>query len=97
MNPVNPATVSEQAVTSEVRRLSTLLESSRALSSTLDIKASLHLVLEILSRHHGAVRSLIVLLDSDTGELQLEASDGLNTPVQARYACLLYTSPSPRD
>lgn len=86
MNPVNPATVSEQAVTSEVRRLSTLLESSRALSSTLDIKASLHLVLEILSRHHGAVRSLIVLLDSDTGELQLEASDGLNTPVQARYA-----------
>ena len=51
--------------TSEVRRLSTLLEASRALSSTLDLKAALHNVLEILGQHHGAVRGMVALIDED--------------------------------
>ena len=45
----------------ESRRLSTLLEVSQALSGTLNLKSALHRVLEILAKHHGAVRSLIVL------------------------------------
>src|SRR2546423_3843644 len=60
----------------EARRLSSLLGVSQALSGTLNVKASLHHVLEILARHHGAVRGIVSLLDGD-GELRVEASDGL--------------------
>jgi Nif-specific regulatory protein len=63
---------------SEVRRLSTLLDTSQALSGTLDLKAALHRVLEVLGHHHGAVRSLVVLLDEETRDLQVEAADGLS-------------------
>src|ERR1051325_11334761 len=66
----------------ENRRLSTLLEVSQALSGTLNIKSAFHRVLEILGRHHGAVRSMIVML-RDGGELLVEASDGLDRPSQA--------------
>ena len=64
------------ATTREARRLSTLLEVSQALSGTLNLKASLHRVLEILARHHGAVRGIVSILQPD-GELRVEASDGL--------------------
>src|SRR3989449_6346068 len=60
----------------ETRRLSTLLDVSQALSGTLNLKASLHHVLEILARHHGAVRGLVSILHTD-GDLRVEASDGL--------------------
>src|SRR3954466_8932695 len=60
----------------EVRRLSTLLEVSQALSGTLNLKASLHRVLEILSRHHGAVRGIVSILE-DNGDLRVEAADGI--------------------
>jgi Nif-specific regulatory protein len=66
--------------TREIRRLSTLLDTSQALTGTIDLKAGLHRVLEILGRHHGAVRSTVVMLDEDTGQLQVEASDGLDRP-----------------
>ncbi len=59
----------------EARRLSTLLEASQALAGTLDLKSALHRVLEILAKHHGAVRSMVTLLHD--GELTVEASDGL--------------------
>jgi Nif-specific regulatory protein len=65
----------------EARRLSTLLEVSQALSGTLNIKSAFHRVLEILGRHHGAIRSMVVLL-RDGGELFVEASDGLDRPGQ---------------
>jgi len=54
------------------------LETSQALRGTLDFKVGLHRVLEILARHHGAVRSSVVVLDEQTGQLQVEASDGLD-------------------
>src|SRR5881296_3228834 len=66
--------------TSEIRRLATLLDTSQALTGTIDLKSALHRVLEVLGRHHGAVRSTIVMLDEDTGQLQVEASDGLDRP-----------------
>ena len=65
------------ARTRETRRLSTLLEVSQALSGTLNLKASLHRVLEILARHHGAVRGIVSVLDAD-GDLRVEASDGVS-------------------
>src|SRR6185503_3852148 len=64
------------APTREARRLSTLLEVSQALSGTLNLKASLHRVLEILARHHGAVRGIVSVLHTD-GDLRVEAADGI--------------------
>jgi Nif-specific regulatory protein len=64
------------AQSGEVRELSTLLETSQALSSTLDFKGALRRVLEILGRHHGAVRSTVMLLNDTSGEIELEASAG---------------------
>jgi len=69
-----------EAHTGEVRKLSTLLEASQALSGTLDLKESLQRVLEILGRHHGAVRSTVVLLNESTGEVELEAFAGAIAP-----------------
>ena len=60
----------------EIRRLSSLLEVSQALSGTLNLKSAMHNVLEILARHHGAVRGIVTLL-YEGGELRVEASDGL--------------------
>jgi len=70
----------EQAHAGEVRKLSTLLETSQALSSTLDLKQALHRVLEILGRHHGALRSTVVLLNEESGDVEVEASAGAVTP-----------------
>ena len=64
----------------EVRKLSTLLEASQALSGTLDLRASLQRVLEILGDHHGAIRSTVVLLNDQTGDVQVEASAGAIQP-----------------
>ena len=63
-----------QAHAGEVRKLSTLLEASQALSGTPDLKVGLHRVLEILGRHHGALRSTVVLRNEHTGEVEVEAS-----------------------
>ena len=70
--------------TRETRRLATLLDVSQALSGTLNLKSALHRVLEILAKHHGAVRSMVTFLAED-GELTVEASDGLEEPQTVRY------------
>ena len=67
--------VGEPTASREARRLSSLLEVSQALSGTLHLKSSLHRVLEILERHHGAVRGIVSFLQ-DGGGLRVEASDG---------------------
>src|SRR5260370_34410216 len=70
---------------SESRRLSTLLDVSQDLSGTLNMRSALHRVLEILAKHHGAVRSMVTLLQ-DNGDLHVEASDGLDAQAHAvRY------------
>src|SRR5262249_41874170 len=63
----------------------TLLEVSQALSGTLNLKSALHRVLEIMAKRHGALRSMVTLLNDD-GELTVEAADGLDEPAQGiRY------------
>ena len=62
-----PVTPPRDAAGREARRLSTLLEVSQALSGTLNLKSSLHRVLEILARHHGAVRGIVTFLQ-DSGD-----------------------------
>ena len=64
----------------EVRKLSTLLEVSQALLAAREFKTGLVDVLEILGDHHGAVRSTVVLLNNQTGEVAMEASAGAIDP-----------------
>ncbi len=68
------------AQSGEIRKLSTLVEVSQALSGTLDykdLKDALHRVLEILELHHAAVRGAVTLLRPESGEITIEASNGL--------------------
>ena len=79
----NPAPGDAQAP--EIRRLASLLDVSQALSGTLNLKSALHHVLEVLAKHHGAIRGIVTLLQDD-GDLRVEASDGLERPGSAvRY------------
>src|ERR1700730_14668791 len=81
IRPTNPAA----GTTSESRRLSTLLDVSQAVSGTVTMRSALPRVLEILAKHHGAVRSMVTLLQ-DNGDLHVEASDGLDAQAHAvRY------------
>ena len=65
--------------TGEIRKLTTLVETSQALSGTLNLKSALHKVLEILERHHGVIRSAVTLLNEENGDLEIEAATGLTT------------------
>jgi len=70
----------------EQQRLATLLETGRALTSTLNLRAALHQVLETLARQHRIVRSLVVLTEEDGRQARVEAAVGLNRPLhQVRY------------
>jgi Nif-specific regulatory protein len=50
----------------EVRKLTSLLDMSQALSGTLKLKDALHRVLEILERHHNVVRGAVALRDDES-------------------------------
>jgi Nif-specific regulatory protein len=70
----------------EIRKLTTLLEISQALSGTLDLKAGLYRVLEVLEKQHGLVSSAVMLVREDTKEISIEAACGLTVDGQrARY------------
>ncbi len=66
--------------TRELRKLTSLLQVSQALSGTLDLRPALHEVFDLLVRHHEATGSLAVLGTRDTRELHVEASEGLGRP-----------------
>src|SRR5918993_4131687 len=66
--------------TNEIRRLSTLLEISQALSGVLNLKAALQSVLEILEKRHQVVGGAVYLVETGTRELHAEASSGERLP-----------------
>src|SRR6185503_9382687 len=73
-SPIPPGAETElagarSAPSGEIRKLTTLLETSQALSGTLNLRSALHRVLEILSRHHGAIRSTVALVQEDEQEI----------------------------
>ena len=77
---------SHRGATSEIRRLSSLIEISQALSGTLNLTAALPQALDVLERHHQVVRSAVTILEEDTRELVIRASTGLTADGQrARY------------
>jgi Nif-specific regulatory protein len=62
----------------EIRKLTSLLEVSQALSSPVNLKSAFHRVLEILERYHRTGRSIIALPGDDDGRrLRLHASIGV--------------------
>lgn len=69
--------------TEEIRRLSTLLEVSQALSGVLNLKAALHSVLAILERRHQVVGATVLLLEGPNRDLRAEASSGIRLPARA--------------
>lgn len=62
----------------EVRKLTTLVELGRLLSDTNGLKVGLARALETLGRHHGMVRSFVMLLDPETSKIRIKATYGLN-------------------
>jgi Nif-specific regulatory protein len=69
----------------EARKLATLLAVSHALSGTLNLKHSLHRILEILERSQNMFRSAVTLLRPDS-DLTIEASNGIEEEGRlARY------------
>ena len=70
----------------ESKKLSTLLDLNKALTGTLNLRHSLHRVLEILEQRHGAFRSTVMLMQGDA-ELHIVASNNISAEGQrARYA-----------
>jgi Nif-specific regulatory protein len=61
----------------EVRKLTSLLDVSQALSSPVNLKSAFHRVLEILERYHGTSRSVIALPGDEGRRLRLQASIGV--------------------
>jgi Nif-specific regulatory protein len=59
--------------TGEIRKLTSLLEISQALSTGLNFKVALHRALEILERSHDAVRSAVALAGDDRLQLHVAA------------------------
>ena len=70
--------------TEEVRKLSDLLDISQTLGSTLNPRAALTRVLEILEDRHGVVSGSVALLAEGGAELAIEASTGLSGDVARR-------------
>src|SRR4029453_3216602 len=62
----------------EIRKLGTLVEIGRILADTNSLKSALERALEALGRHHGMVRSFVMLLDSESEKIRMEATFGLN-------------------
>ncbi|HKE57994.1 MAG TPA: sigma 54-interacting transcriptional regulator [Pyrinomonadaceae bacterium] len=68
----------------EVRKLSTLVEVGRILAESTGLKANLPRVLETLGRHHGMVRSFVMMLDVEDDRLRIEATHGMNPDTARR-------------
>src|SRR5256885_11070236 len=62
----------------EIKKLNTLLEAGRILAENNNLKTAFAATLETLGRHHGMIRSFVMLLDSESAKIRIEASYGLN-------------------
>jgi len=62
----------------EARKLETFLETGQTLAGTYGLKGAISRVLETLGRHHGVMRGIVMLIDTDPGELRAVAAHGLD-------------------
>src|SRR5256885_1833503 len=75
-HPKTPELISRER--REIKKLNTLLEAGRILAENNNLKTAFAATLETLGRHHGMIRSFVMLLDSDSAKIRIEASYGLN-------------------
>ena len=68
----------------EVRKLATLMEVGRILADSNNLNTALTVVLETLGRYHGVVRSFVMLYDSESERLRIEATFGLSPDASRR-------------
>jgi Nif-specific regulatory protein len=68
---------------SEVRKLSTLVEISQALSGTLDLRSGLTRALELLEQHHNVVTGFVTLKHDEGNDLEVIATSP-RTPATTR-------------
>src|ERR671913_1782940 len=76
---VDPGADGEDA-TGEIRKLTSLVEISQALSGSPKLAESLPAVLDTLERHHSVVRAWVTLADDDSGEQYVTAATGGAAP-----------------
>ena len=70
----------------EQKDMEQLLEASRILAGSANIRGSLPGLMEVLGRHLRAVRSIVALLEEDSKTLYIEAGEGLTSEgMRARY------------
>ncbi|MEO6392949.1 MAG: sigma 54-interacting transcriptional regulator [Pyrinomonadaceae bacterium] len=62
----------------EARKLATFLETGQVLSGTLELRRAITRVLDNLGRHHGLMRSAVMLVDDDSNRLEVAAAHGLD-------------------
>jgi Nif-specific regulatory protein len=75
----------DEDATGEIRKLTSLVEISHALSASLKLAESLPAVLDTLERHHNVVRASVTLVDEESGERYVAAATG-SGPVRDRAA-----------
>jgi len=68
----------------EVRKLATLVEIGKILADESILKVGFARALETLGRHHGIVRSFVMLLDVESEKLRVEATYGLDEELARR-------------
>ncbi len=76
--------VSEKAVSRELTELTCLYEITRALSSTLDMRAALKEVVSILDSRMGMTRGTVTIVNPHTSEIQIEVAHGLSAEARRR-------------
>jgi Nif-specific regulatory protein len=71
-SPTTPSHGEPASTRDEIRKLSSLVDISQALSGTLNLRAGLHRALEILERHHAVAFGLVLLTRGEGEEARAE-------------------------
>src|SRR5256885_17262824 len=83
-HPKTPELISRER--REIKKLNSFLEIGRILAETNNLKTAFAATLETLGRHHGMIRSFVMLLDGQSERIRVEASYGLNQDSAHRIA-----------
>ena len=68
----------QEKVKREVKELSLLLEISKILDQSMDLRDVVGLVLRVIADYMGMQRGTLTLLNRDTGEISIDAAFGLS-------------------
>jgi Nif-specific regulatory protein len=78
------ARAAQPQIRQEVNELSLLFEVSQILERSMDLRDVGGAILKVMTEHTGMVRGTLTLLNRETGEIQIEAAQGLSASQQGR-------------